>query len=394
MVTRIRPLRSRIPILGTAILVVLAFSAFAASAVQAKEWRIGSSSMTKLGLTEEATAGTGSGLTITSTALGTPLKFTCAETSSGKAIRGGTGETTLSLSGCAVSEPANCTAAPFTLNAKTELVTIGGVNYEKFLPKEGTTFGNVTLSNCAQAETYAVRGSFAGKAEAGGKLLLEQPVELSKAAAEAVGTSLTLGGKAATATAGTLKQSLNGAKKGTTWGPNKGAIWGSTAAGSEWQVEGSTLSKLGIAQEPIAGKGASVTFAGTFWFTPVKWSCGVSSSGALLPGGKVEGMVFKFSGCTVQEPVGCGVNSFQTVALSGSGSTAAIALKPAGGLTSVTFTGCALAETYPLSGSISGTGEANGTQLIEQPLALSSSLSFGKNPISLTGTMNNYLPER
>jgi hypothetical protein len=396
MVTRRRPLGSRVPVLGAAILVALAFSAIAASAVQAHEWRIGGSSMTKLGLTQEATAGSGTGLTIESNIGGTAFKFTCAESSTGNAIRGGTGEATLSLSSCTVSEPAKCTAAPFTLKAKTELVTVGGVNYEKFLPKEGQTFGNVVFSNCAQAETYPLKGSFAGKAEAGGSLLVEQPVALSKAAAEAAGTSLTMSNKAATASAGTLKQGLNGAKKGTTWGPNKGAIWGSTSAGTEWQVEGTNLSKI-ASQEPIAAKGASFTFSGKLLGTPIKWTCGASASGSLVPGGLFEGMSFKFSDCITQEPAGCTVQPFQTVAMSGSGSTAAMTFKPASGpVASVTVSGpCAIAETYPLSGGFTVSGEANGTQLVEQPSTVSSSsLSFGTQAVSLTGSLNSYLPER
>jgi len=391
MDTRRRTLRSRIPVLGVAILVVLAFGAIAASAAQAsQEWNIGgSSSMTALGLTEEATAGTGSGLTITGQLNGTKINVTCAESSSGKVFRGGTGETTLNLSSCTVAEPepGKCNVNPFTLKTKTEMVTIEGVNYEKFVPLTGTKLGDLYISGCAEAEDFPLKGSFAGKAEAGGKLLLEQPVEISKAAAEAVGAKLTFGttGTAA-ATAGTLKQSLNGAYKGTLWGPYKGPIWGSNAAGNDWQVEGLKLPWNRL----IAGKG-SVSFSGhMFPSANLKWSCGVSSSGLLVRGGKYENMVFKFSGCTVQEPVGCSVSPFQTKELSGSGSTANMSFSIS---TGITITGCAIAETYPIGGLFYASGQPNGTQLSEQPATLSASaLTFGKEPFTLTGTMSSYLP--
>lgn len=123
----------------------------------------------------------------------------------------------LKFTGLSVVKPAGCSAAT-TLTSEeltAELVTNGGTLYAKFAPA-GTTFAKITLTGCAAAETYSVKGSVCAVTDPIGTMTVAQPATFAVATngSCAEGAGLTLGGKAANIV-GEATNTLSG---GASWG--------------------------------------------------------------------------------------------------------------------------------------------------------------------------------
>jgi len=67
----------------------------------------------------------------------------------------------LTFTGVSIDEPTGCSVATeiTTTELVAEVITVTGTAYVKFSPKSGTTLANITITGCAVAETYPVKGS-------------------------------------------------------------------------------------------------------------------------------------------------------------------------------------------------------------------------------------------
>lgn len=157
---------------------------------------------------------------------GAPISFSCSETSSstGWSLKPGGTETVggPKFSGCKAETPGGCTAKGGSLQFVPVTGTLTRVNgnvYEKFAATTtGETLTTLSLegSSCAFTENqYAVKGTFAGLGPEFGLYKETQPLEFSKAASEATGSQLTIGGTVGVTMAGSISQSL---LKATPWG--------------------------------------------------------------------------------------------------------------------------------------------------------------------------------
>jgi hypothetical protein len=183
-------LKRHLRILGLAALASLAISAVAATAAQAFEWKIETTPGTtktfaELGITNETvTPSAGKTFVLKSVVAKEAFEMTATTlTGEGAVItKGGTDSGKLIFSGLTVVKPAGCkTTEKITTKAlKTELVEKGGVLYDKFFPAEGTTFANITITGCAAAETYPVKGVVFGKTEPLNTMKASQPVQFSQ----------------------------------------------------------------------------------------------------------------------------------------------------------------------------------------------------------------------
>jgi hypothetical protein len=204
-------------ILGVALMVTALMSAFGASqafaAHSGNQWKVGTTLLTN-GQTEGVVPALASS---TATLTGTVQNKTFKMTATGlKCATGATcqikqvieGEVAkaqatgkLSFTGITVSEPAGCSAASelTTNNLVAEVIKVGSTTYVKFSPESGTTFANVTLTGCAVAETYPVKGSVCAETNPLETMAVHQKALFSEAinTAGCGAGSLTLGGKAA-----------------------------------------------------------------------------------------------------------------------------------------------------------------------------------------------------
>ncbi len=387
MVIRSRPIRSRLALLATALAV---FALGAVGTAQAFEWTIEGKTLAERGLSSQTTAGSKGSLTLSATVLGSPFKVSCTESSSGKISQGGLGENTLSLSGCAVAEPAGCTVAePISLVAKTELTKVGGVFTEKLTPA-AEKFGSIKIQKCGVAGTYPVKGSTAGKNEGYPTQQETHTVEFSAAISEAAGTQLTFNGQPATLSGSTREYLTTGAP----WGTNKGSEWGHV--GNEWEIAGSTLSAMGLTSEAIGSNSAPVKFVMTLLGSKTVIDCSMTVNGTIVKGGTGTATL-NITSCVVSEPAGCSVSSSlitlplktSLVETAGKWYVKFEPLEAGGTIISVKISGCVMSGSYPWKGSFSGQTEPSGTQFSMQPLvfsAASSSITTGGNPVTITGT--------
>jgi hypothetical protein len=66
-----------------------------------------------------------------------------------------------------------------TVPIRAEILNIGGVLYERIIPKEGVVFGSFKLTGCSLGGTYNTKGEIRLSIGERGNLLLEQPAETS-----------------------------------------------------------------------------------------------------------------------------------------------------------------------------------------------------------------------
>lgn len=394
MVSRTKSLRRKIPILGVTILAALAFSAVASSAAQAFEYEVNGSLVSELG-GSIGTTGSSSSFGLSGTVAGASFQVSCKATSSGKVLSPGTGETTITASGCSAVKPVGCVVPNFTVKAKTELYQVGGALYEKYVPLNGagTNFTTLKLEECAAEGNYPVKGSFAGLNNSYTTQQEKQTLEYSAASNEAVGATLTVGPNTASAT-GSLSQSVTWGEK---WGVHKPAVWGHL--GKEWLIGGKTMTESGLASETIASnQSAPFKFVLNFSGAEVKFSCSMKLTGTIVKGGTGTAAI-KLSSC-VSETAGCklpATNTFNSVktSITESGGKSYVKFEPAGStFTSVKIEECAAEGVFPLTGAFSGQTEASGTELSVQTLQFSPTIDsaagtimkYGSNPVPLTGT--------
>jgi hypothetical protein len=215
-------MKGKMRILGVALMVTAAFSAFAASqafaAHSGHQWTVGSTLLGNGGEEEVIPSLMSEKATLTGTVQNQSFKMTatglkCATGATCKIKQVIEGEAAharatgkLTFTGISVDEPVGCksTSEITTTNLVAEVITApGGTGtYVKFSPESGTLFANVTLTGCAVAETYPVKGSVCAETNAIGTMEVHQKAVFSEAinTAGCGAGSLTLGGKAAAIT--------------------------------------------------------------------------------------------------------------------------------------------------------------------------------------------------
>jgi hypothetical protein len=207
------------------VLLVFAFTGavFTGQARAEGEWTIEEFGLESKGLSSagvETTATTA--FSLEAKVLGSAFAMSCSGLSATGSIRGGgIASDEFSLTGCAVSKPVGC-AVPSTISfpVKSEVLFKSGSLYEKFNPKEGTTFVAIKVSGCALAGSYPLTGSFGASVEQFGVEKVEQPFTVTAAATASAGASLKLGKEAAV---------LQGAAKRQLQVPNFGQNFGRNA---------------------------------------------------------------------------------------------------------------------------------------------------------------------
>jgi len=124
---------------------------------------------------------------------------------------------TVNFTGCVVVgfEKVCTVTEPITTNTNTELITVGGVIYDKFTSTTGV-FTTITIkgASCPLLGSYNVTGNTAGKV---GPAAVKATLEFSKSISSASGTQLLFEGLKAYLT-GTSIQELTGEYAGKTLG--------------------------------------------------------------------------------------------------------------------------------------------------------------------------------
>jgi len=145
---------------------VLAISAFTAGSAWAleSEWWVKNKALSGLSPSEEEISLTDLPVSLAVPSLEATIECKKSK-SSGKIIKGGTNEITLSLSECKVTTMKTCKVSePVTLKAKTEMIAANGTLYDKAVPLEKEKpFGNITITGCALPEKNALEGAVAAK---------------------------------------------------------------------------------------------------------------------------------------------------------------------------------------------------------------------------------------
>jgi hypothetical protein len=361
---------------------------------QAFEWWIEGKTMAERSLNEETLSVSGGPVTLAGTVAGSPLKFTCSTTGgSGKALKGGTGEATLALSGCAIVEPSSCkVASSIKLVGKAELVYgLGHTLFERYKPANGTSFGSVGIENCASEGFYPIKGSFAAKLDPSQGEVAEQPRELSAAINEASASALIVGGNAA-ALSGSFNVRLNGANPAAPWGP---------VGDGEWRIEGKTMAERGLGEEDLSASGGPITLAGTVAGSPLKFTCSTTSgSGKAFKGGGGEAAL-SLSSCSVAEPSSCQIGEPVRLRVAAMPMLFAAIhnerLEPYGAtFGSVGVENCASEGFYPVKGSFTGRGQLASAETVSQPREFSTlidqstgsaGLTIGGNAATVSGSL-------
>jgi hypothetical protein len=209
--------KGRIAIIAFSILLGLLGTASLAQA----EWLAKGETFEEAGVKEEGITGSGGAFKFTVATLSVTYK--CNKVSStGKVIQGGTDKETLKFTECKVfnSKEVELKACPIvepiTFEAKTELVEVEGIVYDKFTPANEKSFGTIKFKSeeCSIGTEVVVSGSTAAQLKE--EELIEQPFTFSEKATSATKTGLLFGKNAATIE-GTLTQALSETKKGTEW---------------------------------------------------------------------------------------------------------------------------------------------------------------------------------
>ncbi len=363
-----------------------------------QEWLVEGTTMAARGLSQESVAGSGGPITLSGKLLGQAFEMSCTPSSSGSILKGGGGEGSLTLSGCAVAKPSSACTVPasIVLAAKSELFfQLGHVLYERFRPASGTSFASFAVSKCAVAGTYPLKGLFAAQIDSSLGEAVERPRGFSLAINEAAASGLVLGVNAASLT-GSLKYHLSGANAGKRW---------SEKMGHEWSVGGGTFADRNLPEEAVTGSGAPLTISGKLLGQAFEMSCTPSSSGSLIRGGAAEENVV-LSGCAVAKPSNtCTVPA--SIALSATAELVRLdgvlyeRLQPAAGASfaTVSVSKCGVAGSFPLKGLFSGRAKAGQGEAATQTWEFSapineasgSALVLGANAASVSGAINESL---
>jgi hypothetical protein len=293
--------RRKVFAIALAAVAVLGISAVSATGAQALSWQKYGTKVLS-GTESEAIASSAGTATVTSKLLGASVEFNCGLTTSGSIVAGGSGSTTINLTGCNVSKPSHCAfASAPVLKAKTELVEVAGQLFQKFTPSEGTSFGSVEFVGveCPLAEDAApLKGSFAGSETSTG-LSETHSLGLTQSGTWPA-VELKFGATAATLTGEVKSQHLSGLLTNHAWRP----LWQSTHGA--WELEaGSPLSseytKLG---------GGPVTFGWSRAGSPVSFTCSEpAAESAFLQTATTENFKgLAFVGCTVTQPAKCSLS--------------------------------------------------------------------------------------
>lgn len=194
------------------LLAALVVAAFAASTSGAAVWEIGTTKFTN-GQSESVTTKAKTNFTLESKVAGTAVKLTatgveCVECSIDQIGTGESGQAhgsgKFKFTGVSISEPAGCTVPSTittnTITRTTLIIKSTPTTYTTLHTHEESPFFTLSVSGCALAGSYPVKGTLAGMTNATGVLAAEQPVAFSAANQKAIGASLTIGKEAATLT--------------------------------------------------------------------------------------------------------------------------------------------------------------------------------------------------
>src|SRR5262245_29914034 len=150
------------------------------------------------------------------------------------------------------------------------------------------------------------------------------------------------------------------------------------AQAHEWKVNGSTLTKLEIKEQPFAVSGVPINFVWSFEGVTFRWTCEMSSEkGVLTQEGKGT-VTLKFQPCFLQEPseatgckivqvAGTGAVKFELVE---SGSVLYEKFAPVGTKLfefQITGTGCMIFTKFPIEGSFALKLKSLFEEKVEQP---------------------------
>ena len=173
--------------------------------------------MKSLGLKEEAVSSETSAVTLSSPS----FQVLCEEGSGSGTIReGGTGVSTLTLSGCHVEAPNNCSVKPIILkNTSDSLVEVGGQLASEFAEEAGRHLFSVELSN--SGGTCSAAGVWEAEGQATGKVVSEAEKEVGELNFTATSGSLIVGGGGQVTLKMKDKIKLSGADKGKKWAAKK-----------------------------------------------------------------------------------------------------------------------------------------------------------------------------
>ena len=179
-----------------AVLIVGTIGASGASALES-EWALEGEGLAELKLKEEKVGGAGGAVSLAVPGLGATVK--CLESSeSGKALEGGSGEITATLTKCEVVKLTACKVSePLVMEAKASLIEAGGYFYGKLeaLKAEKPLMTVVIKgAECALPEENKVTGKVAAAISLAEKK--EQPVTFSEATSKKVNEGLKAEGEA------------------------------------------------------------------------------------------------------------------------------------------------------------------------------------------------------
>lgn len=148
------------------------------------------------------------------------------------------------------------------------------------------------------------------------------------------------------------------------------------AQAHEWKVNGSTLSKLEIKEQPFSISGVPINFVWTFGEVTFRWTCELNSEkGVLTQEGKGT-VTLKFQPCFLQEPseatgckivqvAGTGAVKFELVE---SESVLYEKFTPVGAkLFEFQITGCMIFSKFPIEGSFAVKAKSLFEEKVEQP---------------------------
>jgi len=373
------------------------------ASAQASEWEVGSQSMVGRDLSTAPVNGSGGTTTITGKVLGSAVQLSCSSTTSkGSLGTGGTGSATIELAGCSFSKPSNCDPPVLLLEANTSLIQVGGSTYQKFVPKNGTSFATLEFKGqeCGlNGVAVPLKGAFvlAGPLS---ESTASKTLSYSSAINSEAGVTLNLGSNSA-AMSGSITNVLTYPLNGEAWRALPGV-----SGVANWKVEGGSLPAAAY----ISGGSGTLSFSVGGGVT-VNCS-GVSSEGAEIVSGGIEKLKsMTFSGCTVAKPSGCSVpnGKISTNPLSGSLSMIEgeayekFVPQTAGGpLFELQLSGgsCSLSgSSWTVSGSFGGIGKGYGVTAYSQPLEFSatsnaktgSGFTIGSSTGKLTGSMSQSL---
>ncbi len=160
-----------------------------AYAVEA-EWMLGSSTLTELSLSEEKVAISGG--TVTLTVPEKAITIQCKATGgSGKLLKAGLGELSLSLKACEVLKLPCKVSEPVTIEAKTSSLLTGGLPYEVLEgTKEGKPLSTITVTGkeCVLPEKSELTGKVAAQISL--EESVKQALKFSEATSKAANKAL------------------------------------------------------------------------------------------------------------------------------------------------------------------------------------------------------------